>query len=222
MRILIAEDESVSRRFLEKLLLQWGHEVEVVYDGLMAWERLKGTDPPRVVLLDWMMPNMDGVTVVRRLRNELSRIPFYVIMLTVLEGSQNIVTALDAGADDYVNKPFNAAELRARVDVGCRMASLQQALARRVQELSDAHEHIQTLQGILPICMHCQKIRTDWESWQRLEAYVEEHSEVRFSHSLCPDCFRTHYPEAYYKTEGASRHPAAGDQEFCDCLEAAR
>ncbi|MEW5733297.1 MAG: response regulator transcription factor [Thermodesulfobacteriota bacterium] len=226
MRILIAEDEPVSRRFLQKLLEQWGHEVQTAEDGEQAWEVLSRPDPPPVVLLDWMMPRMDGLAVIRKLRSELSQTPVYVIVVTVLDDSQNVVMALEAGADDYVTKPFNAAELRARVEVGCRMVTLQQALARRIAELSHANEHILTLQGILPICMHCHKIRTDWESWQRLEAYIEDHSEVRFSHSLCPDCLRTHYPEAYYKSQEespeAESRPCTGEPPLCDCLEMVR
>lgn len=225
MRILIAEDESVSRRFLQKILAQWGHEVLVTEDGAQAWELLRKPNPPQVLLLDWMMPNMDGVSLVRKIRAEMPGKHPYVILLTVLDGSENIVTALEAGADDYLSKPFNAAELKARVEVGCRMAEMQQVLARRIRDLEEANEHIRTLQGVLPICMHCHKIRTDWESWQRLEAYIEDHSEVRFSHSLCPDCFRTYYPEAYYKTRGTvsgDLHPSAGQGGFCDCLEACR
>ena len=100
---------------------------------------------------------------------------------------------LGAGANDYIVKPFNREELRARVKVGERIIKLQSSLAARVEELQEALSHIKTLQGILPICMYCHKIRDDKEAWGRIESYIEKHSEVRFSHSLCPECLEKHY-----------------------------
>ena len=195
MRILIDEDDPTSRRVLETVLRKQGHEIVAASDGNEAWQLLQAPDAPRLVILDWMMPGLDGPELCRRLRVRESQNPVYIILLTALIRKENIVEGLDAGADDYVTKPFDKDELNARVQVGKRVLDLQSALARRVEELEEAMTHVKTLQGILPICMHCHKIRNDMEAWQKLEEYVEEHSEAAFSHSLCPECLEKYYPE---------------------------
>lgn len=188
MRILIAEDEPVSRCLLKGLLTEWGHEVVACGDGLCALERLQGDDAPKLAILDWQMPGMDGVDVCRRLREKSTSAPAYLILLTVHQGKDCIITGLEAGANDYISKPFDADELRARVNVGVRVAELQRNLAQRVRELEEALAHIKQLQGILPICMGCKKIRDDQHYWQQVESYIGERSQARFSHCLCPEC----------------------------------
>jgi DNA-binding response OmpR family regulator len=195
MRILIAEDDSTSRRVLETVLRKQGHEIVAASDGDEAWQLLQAPDAPRLVILDWMMPGVDGPELCRRLRGRESQNPVYIILLTALIRKENIIEGLDAGADDYVTKPFDKDELNARVQVGKRVLDLESALARRVGDLEEALTHVKTLQGILPICMHCHRIRNDTEAWQKLEEYVEDHSEAAFSHSLCPECLEKYYPE---------------------------
>lgn len=189
MRILIAEDDIVSRRVLETTLRKWGHEPVIATDGAVAWSVLRGEDAPPLAVLDWMMPGVDGVELCRRLR-EAGRAT-YVILLTAKGGSDNMVTGLDAGADDYVVKPFNRDELRARVAVGARVVELQQSLAARVRELEGALASVKRLEGLLPICSYCKSIRSreDGNYWQRVECYIAEHSEAQFSHGICPDCY---------------------------------
>jgi DNA-binding response OmpR family regulator len=189
MRILIAEDEAVSRRMLEATLQKWGYEVVAVADGLAAWQALEGEDPPHLAILDWMMPGMDGTEVCQRVR-ELSHAPqTYLILLTARGSSEDVVRGLEAGANDYVTKPFDREELRARVQVGRRVVELQASLAQRVRELEEALAGVNQLQGLLPICSYCKKIRDDRNYWQQVERYISEHSEAVFSHSICPDCF---------------------------------
>jgi DNA-binding response OmpR family regulator len=118
-----------------------------------------------------------------------------VILLTARDEKGDIVEGLGAGANDFVIKPFDPGELKARLAVGQRVITLQASLNDRIRELSAALEHVKTLQGIIPICMHCHKIRNDSESWQRIDRYIEEHSSAMFSHGLCPDCLAKHYPE---------------------------
>jgi len=189
MRILIAEDDPVSRRVLEITLLRWGHELTVTCDGTQAWEALRSEDAPSLAVLDWMMPGMDGVEVCRMARRTPAPTPPYIILLTAKGGKEDIVAGIEAGANDYVTKPFNRDELRVRVDVGVRMVELQRSLAERVRELEAALAQVKQLQGIIPICSYCKKIRDDQNYWQRVESYISQHSEARFSHGICPDCY---------------------------------
>ena len=188
MRILVADDDRMSRRLLEASLHKWGHEVLEAADGIATWEALQQEDAPGLAIVDWMMPGLDGVEVCRRARMLSPARPLYIILLTARTGPQDIVQALDAGADDYVTKPFEAAELRARVDVGVRVVQLQRELAGRIAELEEALARVDELHGILPICSYCKRIRSDTDSWHQIEAYVAAHSAARFSHGVCPEC----------------------------------
>ena len=189
MKVLIAEDDTVSRRLLEATLIRWGYEVVVASDGVEAWEALQGDDAPSLAILDWMMPGLDGLEICRRIRKMPSSTPPYLILLTAKGGREDLVTGLEAGANDYVTKPFNREELRARVQVGVRMLELQQHLADRVRALEEALARVTQLQGLLPICSYCKKIRDDQNYWQQVESYIAEHSQAQFSHSICPDCY---------------------------------
>lgn len=195
MKILFAEDNVSSRLMYEKIMVKWGYEVISVSNGVEAWEVLNKADAPKVAILDWEMPGMDGVQVCRKIREIESTRPTYVIMLTGRSTREDIVEGLNAGADDYVIKPFDSREFRARIRVAERMVCIQGALADKVEELKNALEHVRVLQGIIPICMHCHKIRQDDEAWQRLEDYIEHYSDARFSHGICPECRTIYYPE---------------------------
>ena len=194
MRVLIAEDDGVSRHLLQATLATSGYEVVPTEDGQQAWEILQSDDPPRLAVLDWMMPRMDGVEVVQRVREFCTAGYIYIIFLTAKDQTSDIVKGLEAGADDYLIKPFNADELRSRLVVGTRILSLEQALDGKVSELEEAMSHVKQLQGLLPICMYCKNIRDDKDSWHRLESYIEQHSQAMFTHSLCDDCLAKHYP----------------------------
>lgn len=196
MKILIAEDDLTSRNILALLLEKQGYEVVSTTNGEEAWAEMQKPDAARLAILDWVMPGMDGVEVVRRLRSMPGTNPPYVLMLTARGDKEDVVAGLQAGADDYLSKPFNPDELRARVEVGRRVLTLQAQLAAQVQELRAALEHISTLQGILPICSYCKKIRDDQGYWSQVEAYISTHSVARFSHGICPGCLEKHYPEA--------------------------
>ncbi len=189
MRILIAEDDAVSRRVLETTLVRWGHEVVVTCDGTEALATMQRADAPALAILDWMMPGMEGVEVCRKIRQLPTPTAPYIILLTAKGGKEDLATGLDAGADDYIAKPFDRDELKARVQVGARVLRLQSNLAERVTELEDALSQVKQLQGILPICSYCKKIRDDQNYWQRVESYIGDHSEAQFSHSICPDCY---------------------------------
>jgi len=188
-RILVAEDDALSREVLSRLLTGWGYAVLQVQDGEQAWEVLRGAGAPRLAVLDWMMPRLDGLEVCRRVREAIAEPP-YLILLTGRRSSEDVVAGLEAGADEYLPKPVDPDELRARVRAACRVVELQGRLRERVRDLEAALARERRLQGLLPICAWCRKIRNDQNYWQRVEEYLSEHAAVRFSHSICPDCLR--------------------------------
>lgn len=192
MKIIIAEDDALSRRLLETHLQRWGHEVLGFDDGLLALEAICRAGEPTLAILDWMMPGLDGPEICRRIRLDPAIAQPYLVLLTSKEGAQSTVEGLKAGADDYVTKPFDAGVLRARVDVGVRVLELQSKLARRVKELEDALANVKRLQGLLPICSYCKRVRNDGNYWQQVDMYIAEHTEAKLSHGFCPDCFETH------------------------------
>ena len=157
MRVLIAEDNDATRKMLETLLVKWGYEVSLARDGGQAWEILFSKDPPGMVLLDWMMPRMDGIELCKEIRAATSGVEAsYIILLTARSERSDLIAGLEAGADDYVVKPFHADELKMRIQSGRRILALQEALGRRgkiqgVLEMAGAvcHELNQPLQAIM-------------------------------------------------------------------------
>lgn len=195
MRILIADDDSASRIVLATFLERLGYEVVAVEDGLAAWRVLQLANAPRLAILDLMMPGIDGLELVRRVRDIPSMLPPYLIMLSTRSDKVDIVAGLDAGANDYVAKPFDHGELRARVEVGRRMVEMRSELAAKIEQLRQAVDQIKTLKGIVPICASCKNIRDDRGFWNRVENYVRDHTEAEFSHAVCPDCMKRLYPQ---------------------------
>ena len=190
MRILIAEDDLVSRRVLAATLEKFGHEVLVAANGAEAWDAFQSPDAPQLAILDWMMPEVDGVELCRRVRSKPTQTPPYLILLTARAEKADVVAGLDAGANDYLTKPFDSTELRARVQVGIHVLELQNRLAARIAELESALWQVKQLQGLLPICSYCKKIRDEKNYWQRVDNYLSEHADVRFTHGICPDCYQ--------------------------------
>ncbi len=136
MRILIADDSEMCRMITTAALTQKGHEVAEAVDGKQAWDIMKSPDAPKLAIFDWVMPKLDGLELVARIRNINTQHPPYIIMLTSRGETNDIVTALDAGANDYLVKPFKQAELQARVQVGCRMIDMQEALIKSREMLA--------------------------------------------------------------------------------------
>lgn len=190
-RVLIAEDDAVSCTVLDRTLRAWGYDVAVTRNGTEAWDALRADDAPQLAVLDWMMPGLEGPEVCRRVRALARPLPTYIILLTARGQSDDVVAGLDSGADDYVTKPFDRQELRSRLRVGERVLSLQQGLADRVQELETALGQVKELKGLLPICCYCKAVRDDGNYWHRVETYITAHSAARFSHGICPVCWKT-------------------------------
>ncbi|HXI97302.1 MAG TPA: response regulator transcription factor [Gemmatimonadaceae bacterium] len=194
MRILVAEDDAVTRKLLESTLRRLGLDVVAAADGNAAWnalETLKGKDAPELALLDWMMPGLEGIQILRRLRTTPGFELLYVILLTSRTDKEDVAYGLAAGANDYIAKPFDPSELEARIRVGERMVKLQRSLAARVAELEVALAHVQRLQGLLPICSYCKKVRNEADYWEQVDSYLTSHSDVRITHGICPQCLET-------------------------------
>jgi DNA-binding response OmpR family regulator len=191
MKILVAEDDAVTRKMLVVTLERLGWDVIQAEDGNAAWqlfETLKGTDAPELAVLDWMMPGIEGIEICRRLRTTPGFELVYVILVTSRGGKEDLSYGLAAGANDYITKPFDPGELQARVRVGERMVRLQRSLAARVTEVEAALAHVQRLQGLLPICSYCKNVRNEANYWEQVESYLGSHSDLDFTHSICPQC----------------------------------
>ena len=189
MQVLIAEDDRVTGEILSRTLQRLGHQTTLVSDGARAWDALSTAVTPTLAILDWMMPEMDGPDVCRRIRQQRPDANMYLLLVTARETRSDVVAGLDAGADDYIIKPFDPEELRARVAVGIRVLGLQQKLAERVEELQTALSNVKQLRGLLPICSYCKRIRGDDHYWQQVEGYIARHSDAQFSHGICPACY---------------------------------
>jgi CheY-like chemotaxis protein len=195
MRILIADDDPVSRLMLAALLKKAGYETEEAVNGTEAWLVMQRPDAPKLAIIDWVMPEMDGLEVIRRIRAQpMGHFPF-LILLTACEKMADILAGFNAGANDYLTKPYHAEELQARLEVGRRMIDLQDRLTSKIAELGQALEQIKILSGIIPICAGCKKIRDDAGYWQQVEMYISKHSEAKFTHGICPECEKRLYAE---------------------------
>jgi DNA-binding response OmpR family regulator len=188
MRVLIAEDDAISLRVFESTLTKWGHQVTAVTDGAAALAVMREPTAPNLAILDRMMPKLDGVEVCTQLRTAGLERFLYLILLTAKGQKSDIVTGLEGGADDYLVKPFDREELRARVNAGIRIVDLQSQLADRVRQLEEALQRVHELQGLLPICCYCKKVRDDQNYWHEVENYIGSRSGTTFSHGICPDC----------------------------------
>jgi diguanylate cyclase (GGDEF)-like protein len=133
--VLVAEDDPMSRLILQRSLCSWGFEVKTVENGAQALQSLGAADSPELLLLDWMMPEMDGVELCRRIRALHKPVYPYIVLLTSRDAKQDLVLALEAGADDYLTKPFHVDELRARLRAGTRILRLQSDLIHAREQL---------------------------------------------------------------------------------------
>ena len=174
---------------LAKTLARWGLDVTVVHNGQEAWTTIEQDASIGLVILDWMMPGLDGPQVCQRIRQSTVHEHLHVLLITARNSRTDVVAGLDAGADDYLTKPFDLEELRARVHVGLRVLALQERLNERVVELEEAMANIKQLRGLLPICSYCKRVRGDGNYWEQVEQYIAHHSDAQFSHGICPTCF---------------------------------
>ncbi len=189
VQVLLADDDRIATEMLRRTVGRWGFQLSSVPNGGEAWEHLSKAEEPTLAILDWMMPVMDGPEVCRRVRRERPLANIYLVLLTALESRDDVVAGHEAGADDYIVKPFDPEELRARIQVGVRVLELTEKLSDRVLELQAALSKVKQLQGLLPICSYCKRIRGDDQYWQQVDTYLAEHTEAQFSHGICPPCY---------------------------------
>lgn len=189
-KVLVVDDTPDNLRLLTGVLSKHDYDVRVARDGDTALKYL-AKERPDLILLDIMMPPPDGFEVCRRLKGDalLKEIP--VIFLSAKSASEDIVKGFQLGAADYVTKPFRIPELLARVDTHVR-------LARTIARLQNALARIETLEGLLPICASCKKVRDAEGNWHQVEAYIRDRTRADFTHSICPKCFREWYPDFEY------------------------
>ncbi|MCZ7647261.1 MAG: response regulator transcription factor [Planctomycetota bacterium] len=207
MKVMACDDDKITRLLLCTQLRKWGHEVVEAASGEEAIQIMTGADAPRLAILDWMLPGMQGPEVCAKLRELRVENPPYLILLTGKNEQDDLVRGFDSGADDYIVKPFREAELLARLRAGIRILDMQQRLSERVHALESALSKIKALQGLLPICAWCKKIRDDKNYWQKVETYLGEHTEARFTHCICPEC-REKQVNEFYKKISKSDMPA--------------
>jgi phosphoserine phosphatase RsbU/P len=177
MKILVVDDDFGTRLTLSTLLEHAGHQVESCDGGQTAWATLQREHFPLVVL-DRLMPDLDGLELCRRIRAQ-ARAPYtYVILATAMGGKGAYLEGMDAGADDYLTKPLDSDELRARIRVAERVLGLREELAY--------------YRELVSICAYCKQIRDDRGEWVAVERYVKARTQTELSHGICPSCYRSH------------------------------
>jgi AmiR/NasT family two-component response regulator len=199
IRVLIVEDNILVGELIEGILKKLGyHVVGLAYDGfqsLKAMDRLVDTpDRPDVILMDIEMPGMNGIEASRHIQ---ARYPTPVVMLTAYDEPDLVGEASEAGAGAYLLKPPNIGELERAIVIAIARFDDMIELRRLNAELQAALDQVRTLSGLLPICAACKKIRDDQGYWHQVESYIQEHSDAKFSHGICPDCARKLYPEYF-------------------------
>lgn len=189
LKILIAEDEFTTRMMVQVCLESWGYRVESVIDGNAAWAAMQKEDGPQIAILDWEMPELDGVEVCRLAKERLTDTAPYVILLTSRDSKTDIVKGFDAGADDYMTKPFNDNELRARVRVAERLVRAQLSLAETVAELKEALDQVEMLENGIECCRTCRKVYSPFDGeWHGYDDILDNGADPRFIVSACPGC----------------------------------
>jgi phosphoserine phosphatase RsbU/P len=174
MQILIVEDDFDARDMLQVLLELDGHDVIQARNGEEGWNAFQ-RGHFSVVISDWLMPETDGLELCRRIRAAESHRYCYVMLLSALSGKSKYLEAMKSGMDDFVTKPYDPDELRARLLVAERIVGLQ--------------DRVKHLEGVLPTCMYCKKIRDERSHWISIENYISQRSEASFSHGVCPTCY---------------------------------
>lgn len=209
--ILIVEDIPFQVRTLTAILSELDCRIAIAPSGEQALNEVR-KHPPDLILLDLILPDMDGLVVLRTLQEQEAFHDLPVIILTAKGKPENIVAGLEAGAVDYIPKPFHPAELKARVKTHLRCRKMWNNQKALITELQEALGAVQQLSGLIPICAHCKKVRNDTGYWQQVEEYIAKHTAALFTHGLCPECVPIFFPEAAQAgvAIGPLHHPESG------------
>lgn len=192
--IVLIDDEVDYANMLRIRLESVGYNPSIFSDPLEGIMHIQ-KDPPDLILLDINMPGMDGLEMCKRLKESEKTRDVPVIFLTARVESQDVVRGFEVGGVDYITKPVNAQVLLARVKTHVSLKKAHDEQKVLIQQLQESLSEIKTLTGLLPMCAHCKKIRDDKGYWEKVEVYIEDHSEAEFSHGICPDCIKKLYPE---------------------------
>ncbi|MFZ1375295.1 MAG: response regulator [Geothrix sp.] len=184
--ILVADDTPTNLELVDSVLGE-DFELLIATNGQEALD-LALAEGPLLILMDVMMPVMDGIEACRRIKADSRTQDIPILFLTALADTEALLRGFSAGGADYVSKPFHPEELRARVatHVALKQARDQERVLR--EQLEEALASIKQLSGLLPICATCKKIRDEQGAWNPLEVFISEHSEADFTHGICPDC----------------------------------
>ncbi|MBN1688023.1 MAG: response regulator [Candidatus Omnitrophica bacterium] len=209
MSILVVDDTPDNLMLLETLLTNAGYKeilkatcAKEAYECLGVDSKEKTSSQVDLILMDIMMPETNGIEAVRRIKSVENLYEIPVIMVTAKTDMDSLHEAFEAGAMDYITKPLRKIELLARVKSSLRLKKemdtriqREKELKARNEELETALSEIKTLRGFIPICAHCKKIRDVKGYWQQMEKYIQEHSDVKFSHGICDDCMKKILPD---------------------------
>ena len=202
--ILIVDDNPANLKLLSGMLTEYGYNVRPVPSGKLALSGAKAITPD-LILLDIMMPDIDGYEVCKKIRADKKTENVPVIFISAINDTLDKVKAFSLGGTDYITKPFQLEEVLARVKTHLSIRKLQKKLENQLQEearlnkkLKSAITKIKVLQELLPVCSNCKKIRDDEGYWHEVTTYIHEHSDIEFTHSICPECKKQLYPK-YFK-----------------------
>ena len=186
-RVLIVDDELHEIKVLTKFLHD-DYKIMAAKDGESALKIAQGSNPPDLILLDIIMPGLNGYATCEQLKENDTTKNIPVIFVTAISEVMDAARAFELGAVDYVTKPFNPVTVKARVKTHIQLNDT-------LQDLQAALSEVKTLRGFLPICSYCKKIRDDKGYWNQIESYIQEHSDAEFSHSVCQECAKKYYPD---------------------------
>ncbi len=188
MKILVAEDEYTTRLMVQVCLENWGYSVVSVEDGKAAWDILSRDTPPEIAILDWEMTEINGMELCRKIKSMERSTPIHVILLTARDSKNDISQGFDAGADDYITKPFNDDELRARIRVAERIVTIQSSLNSSLQELRQVLDMVEAFDEPIVMCKECLKIESFDGVWKHMPDLLKYPVDPRFVEIECPDC----------------------------------
>ncbi len=211
MKILVVDDDSTSQKLLKLILEKVGYsKIRLSSSGEEALDLIE-EEPPDLILLDIIMPGIEGYEVCKRVRTKESTGDIPILMVTggATEADEAIAKSFKAGATDFITKPIRSIELLSRVKASLTIKQkhdhLTDELKRRLQaekekeklitDLKHALAQVKRLSGLVPICSFCKQIRDDKGYWNQIETYIQDHSEAEFSHSICQECAKEHYPD---------------------------